>query len=173
MGVEFKPADAFPEDDAGYGFDNTGAALSLAPNLLDKTLTPADTALDRALMVEPKPAVVKSFDAGPLEGSTPKGQPIARGAGNSNVGGNNPRGRLFPYNGELHVEYDFPKDGQYVFRVRGYGTQGTTNRERPAVVFRSWAGAVVDQPILWPRIFSRPRYLPITRRLSLLKRATI
>ncbi|NJR43172.1 MAG: DUF1587 domain-containing protein [Akkermansiaceae bacterium] len=34
MGVEFNTSDAFPADDAGYGFDNVGDVLSLSPLLM-------------------------------------------------------------------------------------------------------------------------------------------
>ena len=38
MQVNFKPADDFPPDDTGYGFDNIGDVLSLSPLLLEKYL---------------------------------------------------------------------------------------------------------------------------------------
>ncbi|MEW6161549.1 MAG: DUF1587 domain-containing protein, partial [Verrucomicrobiota bacterium] len=36
VGVSFNPADDFPADDVGYGFDNIGDVLSLSPILLEK-----------------------------------------------------------------------------------------------------------------------------------------
>src|SRR5947207_10979446 len=41
MGVTFQPADDFPADDSGYGFDNIGDVLSLSPVLLEKYLAAA------------------------------------------------------------------------------------------------------------------------------------
>src|SRR5689334_15238402 len=38
VGVDFKPADDFPADDVGYGFDNIGDVLSVTPLLLEKYL---------------------------------------------------------------------------------------------------------------------------------------
>ena len=42
LGVSLRPADDFPQDDSGYGFDNIGDALSLSPPLLEKYLTAAE-----------------------------------------------------------------------------------------------------------------------------------
>lgn len=49
-GVTIKPADDFPSDDVGYGFDNIGDVLSLPPILLEKYLAAADQVLDAAIM---------------------------------------------------------------------------------------------------------------------------
>jgi hypothetical protein len=49
VGVNFRPADDFPADDVGYGFDNIGDVLSLSPLLLEKYLAAADKVVDLAL----------------------------------------------------------------------------------------------------------------------------
>ncbi len=49
LGVDFKPADDFPVDDSGYGFDTIGDVLSLSPVLFEKYLAAAQQALDIAL----------------------------------------------------------------------------------------------------------------------------
>jgi hypothetical protein len=41
LGVDFRPADDFPTDDFGYGFDNIGDVLTLSPTLMEKYLTAA------------------------------------------------------------------------------------------------------------------------------------
>jgi hypothetical protein len=41
VGADLKPADDFPADDSGYGFDNIGDVLSLSPVLLERYLTAA------------------------------------------------------------------------------------------------------------------------------------
>ena len=53
VGVDFHPADDFPQDDSGYGFDNVGDVLSLPPMLMEKYLAAADKILDQALPTEP------------------------------------------------------------------------------------------------------------------------
>jgi hypothetical protein len=42
LAVKFKPADDFPADDSGYGFDNNGDVLSLSPVLMEKYLAAAE-----------------------------------------------------------------------------------------------------------------------------------
>ena len=42
LAVNFRPADDFPDDDAGYGFDNIGDVLTLSPVLMEKYLTAAE-----------------------------------------------------------------------------------------------------------------------------------
>ncbi|MGE3438737.1 MAG: DUF1592 domain-containing protein, partial [Blastocatellales bacterium] len=42
LGVNFRPADDFPQDDSGYGFDNIGDVLSLSPVLMEKYLNAAE-----------------------------------------------------------------------------------------------------------------------------------
>ncbi len=52
-GVDFHPADDFPPDDSGYGFDNISDVLSLPPMLMEKYLAAADRILDQAVPTEP------------------------------------------------------------------------------------------------------------------------
>ena len=42
IGIDFHPADDFPQDDSGYGFDNIGDALSLTPSQMDRYFTSAE-----------------------------------------------------------------------------------------------------------------------------------
>src|SRR6266581_2065246 len=48
VGVDFHPADDFPADDVGYGFDNIGDVLSVPPLLLEKYLAAAEKVVTRA-----------------------------------------------------------------------------------------------------------------------------
>jgi len=50
VGVDFKPAADFPNDDVGYGFDNIGDVLSLSPLLLEKYLHAAESIMQQALV---------------------------------------------------------------------------------------------------------------------------
>ncbi len=54
VGVNFRPADDFPADDAGYGFDNIGDVLSMPPVLLEKYLTAAEKVLAQAIVTDPQ-----------------------------------------------------------------------------------------------------------------------
>lgn len=42
VGLDFRPADDFPSDDVGYGFDNIGDVLTLPPILMEKYLAAAE-----------------------------------------------------------------------------------------------------------------------------------
>jgi hypothetical protein len=69
VGVRFRPADDFPADDAGYGFDNIGDVLSMPPVLLEKYLTAADKILAQAIVVPPAPRIRSTrLDPKTLEG---------------------------------------------------------------------------------------------------------
>jgi hypothetical protein len=48
FGLDLHPADAFPADDLGYGFDNIGDVLSLPPLLLEKYLAAAEETVNAA-----------------------------------------------------------------------------------------------------------------------------
>jgi hypothetical protein len=48
--IESRPADAFPADDSGYGFDTVGDVLSLSPALLEKMMAAARQVVDEATL---------------------------------------------------------------------------------------------------------------------------
>jgi hypothetical protein len=52
LGIDFHPADDFPNDDTGYGFDNIGDVLSLSPLLLEKYVTAAEQIMETVLTNE-------------------------------------------------------------------------------------------------------------------------
>ncbi len=106
LGVDFRPADDFPQDDSGYGFDNIGDVLSLSPVLMEKYLAAAEK-VARAAVFGPeqlKPTLVQH---------RPQGRRI-----------NPTMTPLFDYDltglslpNSLHVTHRFPVDGEYLFRV--------------------------------------------------------
>jgi hypothetical protein len=52
VGIDLRPADAFPADDIGYGFDNIGDVLSLPPLLMEKYLAASAAVVDAAFRDE-------------------------------------------------------------------------------------------------------------------------
>ena len=55
-GIDFNPAEDFPADDIGYGFDNIGDVLTLSPVLMERYLSAAEAITARAIQVDlPKP----------------------------------------------------------------------------------------------------------------------
>jgi hypothetical protein len=63
VGVNFQPADDFPADNSGYGFDNISDVLSLSPVLLEKYLQAANRILDEALPTAARQARVTHLRA--------------------------------------------------------------------------------------------------------------
>jgi len=61
FGLDLHPADAFPQDDSGYGFDNIGDVLSVSPVLLEKYLKAAELVVRTALFggEKRKPTVMR------------------------------------------------------------------------------------------------------------------
>ncbi|MBI3849670.1 MAG: DUF1592 domain-containing protein [Verrucomicrobia bacterium] len=111
VGVDFQPADDFPADDVGYGFDNIGDVLSLPPILLEKYMAVADKILGSAIVINPStngPAI--KFPAGKLESTAP-GSEYGNGA------------RILTREGEVFTPFQFPKDGEYTLRARAFGQQ--------------------------------------------------
>ncbi len=162
LGVEdLHPADSFPTDMSGYGFDNNGDVLSIAPVLMEKYLSAADLMLGKVINAEPVvPAPLHHVDAVTAEGTVPKtiqttnASPVIAAGANAGAGRGrgSPVGRLFNQRGEIYDDYVFPKDGTYILRLRAYGTAGSANRERPAVAFYL-DGEQVEPPVTIPQDF--------------------
>lgn len=57
IGVDYTPADGFPGDDVGYGFDNIGDVLSLPPLLIEKYLDAAVAISGMAIRTPPPPEI--------------------------------------------------------------------------------------------------------------------
>jgi hypothetical protein len=49
LNVEFRPADDFPSDDVGYGFDNIADVLSVSPVLMERYLDAAESIAEQAI----------------------------------------------------------------------------------------------------------------------------
>jgi mono/diheme cytochrome c family protein len=133
IGVDFKPADNFPSDDVGYGFDNIGDVLSMPPILLEKYLAAAEQVLDKAVQVSKPIAVVKDFFR-PQNVRTTLG-PFAK---------NDKRVHLSQA-GAAFVSYDFLYEGEYVVRAKAYGEQA--GGELPKLVFNLDRKAVGSQDV--------------------------
>jgi hypothetical protein len=106
LGLDIHPADDFPQDDSGYGFDNIGDVLSLSPALMEKYISAAEKVARTAVFgpQQMKPSMVRL----------------------------NPGWRNFPHSQKplhdydltglslpntLHVTYSFPVEGEYKIRT--------------------------------------------------------
>lgn len=61
LGIDARPADDFPQDDAGYGFDNIADVLSLSPVLMEKYVSAGERVARMALFGAPpmKPTLTR------------------------------------------------------------------------------------------------------------------
>lgn len=55
LGVDLQPADDFPGDDVGYGFDSIGDVLTMSPLLMEKYLKAAERIVQEGLTPPPPP----------------------------------------------------------------------------------------------------------------------
>jgi mono/diheme cytochrome c family protein len=70
LGIDLRPADDFPQDDSGYGFDNIADVLSLSPVLMEKYVTSAERIARHALFGPPafEPTLVRLRSEGRRQG---------------------------------------------------------------------------------------------------------
>ncbi len=105
--TETTPADVFPADDFGYGFNNIGDTLTVSPLHVELYEKSADALVEEAL----KPAVAlsrESFEAEVIGGS---------------VGGANGDYWNLWSNGEIEQTVQLPAEGRYIIRARIAGQQ--------------------------------------------------
>ncbi len=110
MGIEFRPANDFPLDDSGHGFDNIGDVLSLSPALMEKYLRAADRVVKIALRAGPAPKpLMERYDA--------------EKTGQAKYVPADPEGARLVVKGGLLVRHRFPATGEYELKlaVRGRG----------------------------------------------------
>jgi hypothetical protein len=119
VGIDFNPADDFPDDDVGHGFDNIGDVLTLSPVLMERYLAAAESIVQRAVLANPPKPPQRRMGARYLEPA------IRRGS----------RWRPLDARGnQLHTPYRITLPGEYFFRVRCYARQSDKEPVRVAVL---------------------------------------
>jgi hypothetical protein len=106
LGVDARPADDFPQDDAGYGFDNIADVLSLSPVLMEKYVSAADKVTRLALFGPQalKPTLTR------LRSDGKRVRDVRQFPGDYDVTG-------LGLPNALHSIFRVPVDGDYVVRV--------------------------------------------------------
>lgn len=104
LGVDFRPADAFPVDDSGYGFDNIADVLSISPLLMEKYIAAAGTLARAAVWDKPRLADPTRFR---IEASRDESNSAAIG-----------RVSPFAADGSIRLSFEFPATGFYEFAFR-------------------------------------------------------
>ncbi|MDX1931552.1 MAG: DUF1587 domain-containing protein, partial [Capsulimonadales bacterium] len=103
LGVTVRPADDFPQDDSGYGFDNIGDVLSLSPPLLEKYLTAAEQVAREAIFGPERTPIRLVELRSPRKDAVPPDKIPAQ---------YDEEGLTLPQ--AFHTVYRFPNDGKYV-----------------------------------------------------------
>ena len=106
LGVDLRPADEFPNDDSGYGFDNIGDVLSTSPLLVEKQLAAAERIARTAIfgVGALKPSLVK---LPMLNGRVQESKDIPATYDESGLTMAN----------AAHATYRVPVDAEYVIRL--------------------------------------------------------
>jgi hypothetical protein len=111
LGIDIRPADHFPADQAAFGFDNVSDALTLPPALLENYLDAAERAVRTAIFGPErlKPAAVHY--------SAPVRINLSRGTNSlpPDLFNYDLTGLSFPHS--FHVVHRFPVDAEYSFRI--------------------------------------------------------
>ncbi len=110
-GVDFNPAEDFPSDDVGHGFDNIGDVLSVSPLLVERYLAAAEAILQRAIAIDPPKPPVRAIGSQYTEPASPN-RPLQGAYRIVSTDGKTP-----VETGPLHTPYNVPADGEYVFRT--------------------------------------------------------
>jgi hypothetical protein len=110
LGVAARPADEFPVDDSGYGFDNNGDVLSVSPMLMEKYMQAAEKISRLAVYGEALPP--KPMRLVRLMNRRSQDAYDVISEGNSGI--------YLPYSlrGAMYGDFTFPVDGEYEFRLR-------------------------------------------------------
>ena len=139
LGVDVKPADDFPQDDSGYGFDNIGDVLSLSPSLMEKYITAADKVARLAVGDVPKlgPTLVRLRSDGRRVRDT-RTVPAEYDA----------TGLTLP--NAFHAVHRVPVDGEYLIRVFLAGVRPAASEPIDVTL---WA----DERLLQTRTFDLER----------------
>jgi mono/diheme cytochrome c family protein len=112
LGVTLRPADEFPLDDSGYGFDNIGDVLSISPLLMEKYLAAARTVSRTAVYGESypeKPTLLVKLMSKKVQDDAPA------------------RGNVTPFSlrGAIYASFHAPVEAEYEFRIRYQNFRGT------------------------------------------------
>ncbi len=112
LGIGLKPADDFPSDDVGGGFDNIGDVLSLPPLLMEKYLAAAERIAEEVIITDPSQFVKSQF----------KFREQLRGDGSAQYDPSQSTRRWTIYStGSVFADFDFRRAGRYMLRVVAAG----------------------------------------------------
>ena len=109
LGVDYDPADQFPGDDVGYGFDNIADVLSLPPILMEKYLQAAEEVTSTAI----------------IDPSVPRFKKTIAGSQFEKTNGSRPfqSQHVLSTNGTISYPLEITEAGKYELSITAYGNQ--------------------------------------------------
>ena len=134
--IEFRPADDFPSDDVGHGFDNIADVLTVSPVLMERYLDTADKIAAQAIPLSatapPKRTMSAKF-CEPASANVPqsKFRPLTASEGDAVKSG--------PINTPVRII----ADGDYIMRARLYAKSADGKPVRVAMMV---TGGVIAKP---------------------------
>ncbi|MCR9202558.1 MAG: DUF1592 domain-containing protein [Planctomycetaceae bacterium] len=121
FGVDMTPADNFPADDVGEGFDNIGDVLSVPPLLMEKYLDAAESVAS---------AVIDTRDFSEPVTVRPRGGLLSTNRNKSENRGF----KILDDNGEIIGRFTVPATGEYEIRAEVAATQAGDENAKGAFV---------------------------------------
>ncbi len=134
--LEFRPADDFPSDDVGHGFDNIADVLTVSPVLMERYLDAADKIAEQAIPLNaakpPKRTMAARF-CEPASANVPqsKFRPLTASEGDA------------VKSGPIHTSARITADGDYIMRARLYAKSADGKPVRVAMMV---AGGAIAKP---------------------------
>ncbi len=111
LALDVKPGAKLPADDTGYGFDNIGDVLSISPVLVERYIAVARTVSRFAVGDPTRRPEVDEFEM-PRTG----GRPVKPERTSDDL--------PFDSAGGMSIQYQFPVDAEYVFKIKLPAGQG-------------------------------------------------
>ena len=111
LGVDFSPAEDFPSDEVGYGFDNVGDVLSVSPLHLERYLDAAERIATAAIDIDACVPFEREFSATEFVSDSPGGSVDRSGSFH------------LSQRGEVRVKVNLPVAAEYVIRVEASADQ--------------------------------------------------
>lgn len=108
LGTELRPAEAFPSDDHGFGFDNNAGVLSISPIQFQLYEQAAQLLAAEALAPLPPPSTTRVIEGETLH---------------SSFGGQRATAFNLSNNGSVVAKFELPAPGKYRVMIRAWGEQ--------------------------------------------------
>jgi hypothetical protein len=133
LGTEQRPADDFPDDDTGYGFDNIASVLSLSPlhlELYERAARELAKEVTKIPVAEPE-LILYEAEGPNVQGSTGKASGTSYNLWS---------------NGDLTGLFAIPTDGTYLLQARVWGQQAGADPVKVSFVVEGLSQNVIDVP---------------------------